>query len=84
MDNDKCIDCGEPEEDHHAFRGPVRPTGCRCESPEDFNDPENIPAVCAAFVPQGSGENETDDALCDTCEHERRCHARVAEGKGKR
>lgn len=65
---EKCVICGEYEEDHHVFTPPNRPSKSCCCNPKDWSDPEEIPAVCGKFVGDRSGN-------CETCEHDYECHA---------
>lgn len=63
----RCIYCGLPEEDHHAFVAPEQPAGCVCD-PHEWGNPLNIPPPCKKFVGKAG-------QYCRVCEHDEACHA---------
>jgi hypothetical protein len=68
----RCVTCGRPEDEHHAFVAVERsPDGCVCDPGEWLTD-QGIPPACAEYVADEPG------GYCRTCEHDEQCHARGA------
>jgi len=65
---DKCVNCGEPESEHHEFVAVTVPTSCRC-APGSWGG-VRISDVCSAYV-QIPAPGAT---RCAKCEHDEECH----------
>jgi len=67
--SEECLVCGLYEDEHHEFRKPNLPLGCKCDAREWLR-PDHIPPVCEKFTEDGT----FDDTLCDGCQHLKECH----------
>lgn len=66
---DKCVHCGRPASEHHAFEAPKVPEGCVC-NPREWGNLAAIPAVCKNFEPW----SEVEKDMCKNCQHDKECH----------
>lgn len=65
----RCIHCGLPEHEHHAFEPPQVIDGCQCDPRTWGGYPGDIPPPCHKYVRGVEG-------YCKTCEHDEACHER--------
>jgi hypothetical protein len=66
-DREPCVHGGLPEEEHHSFQAPGRPSeACVCDA-GTWGNPSRIPPVCDGFT-------GTEESYCLNCEHDMRCH----------
>ena len=66
----RCIHCNKIEEEHcPGFAIRQMPTRCQCDE-QSWGD--NVTPICGQFVPGGTAG---DESYCQTCEHDKRCHA---------
>ena len=75
MTTPQCRHCGESEDMHHTFEGPVPvPRNCKCDPYEwrFSGKPWVVPPVCTDFTPMQGPDSE---GLCGACEHLTECHA---------
>lgn len=71
-----CKTCGEPEETHHEPNWLELPDGCVCDWREwDYDRKTKLPPVCGEYKGDGS-------CNCETCEHDKECHAANARNQG--
>jgi hypothetical protein len=71
-----CKTCGVAEEDHHEPDWLELPDGCVCDWRSwDYSNKTVIPPVCGEY--KGDGVEN-----CETCEHDKECHA-AKEGGAK-
>jgi hypothetical protein len=71
-DEELCIDCGRPRDEHHEFVAPKRPQGCVCAA-LTWGNPGAVPPVCGRF----DSMTGADAGYCKNCEHDEACHAKA-------